>query len=146
MQSLVNAVRNAGGRQPLMLGGEAVASDLTGLLAHLPSDPLHQLIAAAHIYNNGSCNSPACWNGTLAPIAKRIPVVTGEMGEYDCGHSFIDTYMGWADSIGVSYLAWSWLPGTDATTCRVVAGLITNWNGAPTPYGAGFRAHLIRRG
>lgn len=146
MQSLVNAVRNAGGRQPLMLGGEAVASDLTGLLAHLPSDPLHQLIASAHIYNNGSCNTRACWNGTLAPIAKRIPVVTGEMGEYDCNHTFIDTYMGWADALGVSYLAWSWLPGTDATTCRVVAGLITNWNGAPTPYGAGFRAHLIRRG
>jgi hypothetical protein len=146
MQSLVNAVRATGNVQPVMLAGEAVASDFSGFFSHLPNDPAHQLIASAHIYNNSSCTNQACWQGTLLPVARRMPVVTTELGEYDCAHGFIDRYMAWSDSAGVSYVAWSWLPGTDSVTCRIVAGLITDWSGTPTPYGAGFKTHLSSLG
>ncbi len=115
MQALVSAVRGAGATQPIMLGGLHYANDLTGWLAHLPSDPQHQLIASLHIYDINPCNSAACWDQQIAPVSQMVPVVTGELGEFDraaggCpGHAFVDNFMGWADAHGVSYLGWAWV-------------------------------------
>jgi hypothetical protein len=147
MQSLVDAVRATGARQPLMLTGQDVGSNFLGFLSHLPVDPVHQLIAQAHVYNNSSCANLTCWQGTLLPVARKMPMVIGELGEYDCAHGFIDSLMAWSDSVGVSYLAWAWVPwAATPGSCRLIAGLILDWNGTPTAYGSGFRAHLIRRG
>jgi len=147
MQSLVNAVRATGARQPLMLTGQDVGSNFTGFFSHMPTDPARQLIAQAHIYNNSSCATMTCWQGTLLPVAKKMPMVIGELGEYDCAHGFIDGLMAWSDSVGVSYLAWAWVPwAATPGSCRVIAGLIIDWNGRPTAYGSGFRTHLLRRG
>jgi hypothetical protein len=60
------------------------------------------------------------------------------MGENDCAAGFIDTYMSWADSIGVSYLGWTW----DTWNCNSGPALITSYSGTPTPFGAGLQAHL----
>jgi len=138
MQRLVDAVRSAGGRQPLMLGGLAWSNDLSGWLRWRPRDPLHQLIASFHLYNFNTCSTAACWNTTIAPVARTVPVVTGELGENDCGHGFIDTYMPWADAAGVSYLGWTW----DTWDCKNGPALISGYDGTPTPFGDGFKAHL----
>jgi hypothetical protein len=138
MQRLVDTVRAAGARQPLMLGGLAWSNDLSGWLRWRPRDPLHQLIASVHVYNFNSCNSTACWNATIGRVAKSVPVVTGELGENDCAHGFIDTYMPWADARGISYLGWAW----DAWDCNSGPALISAYDGTPTPFGAGFRDHL----
>ena len=106
MQQLVNVVRAAGATQPIMLSGLAYTNDLTGLLAHLPNDPANQLAASCHVYSWNQCRTAACWNQQLLPIAQRMPVVTGEFGEGDCGSGFNTTYMNWADANGISYLAW----------------------------------------
>jgi len=45
----------------------------------------------------------------------------------------------WADSRGLSYLAWSWLPGD----CAGEPALLRDWDGTPSGEGAGFRAHLL---
>ena len=66
-----------------------------------------------------------------------LPFVTGELGEKDCTSKFIDVYMPWADAHNVSYLAWAFNTGV----CNGPS-LITNYYGAPTPYGAGYKAHL----
>jgi hypothetical protein len=66
-------------------------------------------------------------------------LVTTEMGEFGCSDVFINSFMGWADRVGVSYLGWSWNPAG----CGAPA-LITSWNGQPTRYGQGLRAHLIK--
>ncbi|HUZ99657.1 MAG TPA: cellulase family glycosylhydrolase [Gaiellaceae bacterium] len=138
MQRLVNAVRSAGGMQPLMLGGLAWSNDLSGWLRWRPRDPLHQLIASFHLYNFATCNTVPCWNTTVKPVAAVVPVVTGELGENDCGHGFIDRYMPWADAMGVSYLGWTW----DTWNCNSGPALISGYDGTPTAFGAGFRAHL----
>jgi endoglucanase len=138
MQQLVNAVRAAGGRQPLMLGGLAWSNDLSGWLKWRPRDPLHQLIASFHLYNFNSCMTAACWDSTIKPVAAVVPVVTGELGENDCAHDFIDTYMPWADAAGVSYLGWTW----DTWDCKSGPALISGYDGTPTDFGAGFKAHL----
>jgi len=64
--------------------------------------------------------------------------VTGELGENDCGHAYIDQYMSWADLHGISYLAWTW----DTWDCANGPALITDYTGTPTAFGAGFRDHL----
>jgi hypothetical protein len=49
--------------------------------------------------------------------------------------------MAWADDRGIGYLAWTWndWPNCDGPT------LITDFDGTPTAYGAGVRAHYRDR-
>jgi len=137
MQSLVDAVRATGATQPIMLGGLDWANDLSGWLANEPSDPAHALAASFHSYNFNGC-SRVCWDSTVAPLAAEVPVVTGELGENDCAHGFIDQYMPWADSHGISYLGWTW----DTWNCNTGPALISNYNGTPTSFGVGLRDHF----
>ena len=138
MQQLVDAVRATGATQPVMAGGLAWSNDLSQWLAHRPADPAGQLAASFHEYNFNSCSAPACWTAEIAPVAQLVPVITGEVGENDCGGSFIDQYLPWADSVGISYLAWTW----DTWDCSSGPALITSYAGTPTAYGAAYKAHL----
>ncbi len=142
MQQLVGAVRSAGARQPLLLGGIDWALDLSGWLAHEPRDPRHQLLASDHTYGGLSPCSTTCQAAILS-THRRVPVVFGELGETDCAHAYVDQMMSFADAHGVGYLGWAW----DATspggwTCSGGPSLITSYAGTPTPFGVGFRDHL----
>ncbi len=142
MQALVDAVRSTGATQPLMIGGLQWARDLTHWLPYAPRDPLHQLVASEHNYGELAPCGPICLSA-IVRVASSHPVVVGELGETDCGDSYINRFMAWADRHGISYLGWAW----DATspggwTCGGGPALITNYDGAPTPYGIGFRDHL----
>jgi hypothetical protein len=137
MQSLVTAVRLTGAAQPIMVGGLAWANDLSGWYANKPADPANALVASFHNYNFNVCD-PTCWNNTVAPLAAQVPVVTGELGENDCAHTYIDQYMPWADAHGISYLGWTW----DTWDCANGPALISNYDGTPTAFGIGFRDHL----
>ncbi len=137
MQQLVNAVRSTGSKRPLLLGGLRWANDLSGWLRWRPRDPARQLIASVHVYKTNVCDEESCWNSMIVPVAKQVPVVTGEVGQQECAYDFVDGYMSWADAHGVSYLAWAWnvWPCTNH-------GLITDYAGTPSAYGEGVRAHL----
>lgn len=139
MQALVNAVRSTGADQPIIVSGLASGNDLSSWLQYAPRDPAHQLVAGLHMYNFLSCVTATCWSGNIEPVVRKVPVITTELGEADCSAAFIDRFMKWADSAGVSYLGWSW----DPVGCGAPA-LIRSWNGQPTAYGEGLRAHLIR--
>lgn len=144
MQQLVDTVRDAGADQPLMIGGLDWASTPCGSsdsngrvgrcswLSYEPKDPLHQLIVSFHSYDHGygHCDSLTCWNSTIAMLAKRVPVVTGELGESQtsCSATFVKQYMEWADVHRVSYLLWSWRPATKG--CGSLR-LLSNWDGSP---------------
>ena len=141
MQTLVNAIRSSGARQPIVATGLGWGNDLSSWLRFRPDDPAKQLAAGFHAFNFTRCITAACWEEEVGPVARAVPVVTTELGEADCRHAFIDRYMSWADSAGVSYLGWAWNPHG----CRA-PGLLTSWEGQPTAYGEGLRAHLIRLG
>lgn len=141
MAELVAAVRSTGAEQPLLLGGLAWSRNLDRWLAHLPDDPLDSLVASNHTYNFAACFR-AC-RGDLARIARRHPVVTGELGEGDCRRTYIDDYMPWADRHGISYLGWTW-NAHGGWTCRGGPTLIRDFDGTPTGFGIGFREHLRR--
>jgi endoglucanase len=139
MQSLVSAVRSTGARNVLMLGGLAWSNDLTGWLSHEPSDPDHNLVASWHSYNFNTCAPRSCWTSQVAPVIRKVPVIVGEMGENNCSDSYINPLMSWLDARHTSYLGWTW---NADFACSSGPSLITNYNGTPTAFGQGYRAHL----
>jgi len=139
MQGMVNAVRSASASNVIMLGGEEYSNDLTQWLAYEPSDPDHNLVASWHSYNFNTCSSQSCWTSQVAPVAAQVPVIAGEIGENDCADGYVNPLMSWMDSEGISYLAWAWNADFN---CSSGPGLITDYNGDPTAYGAGVESHL----
>jgi hypothetical protein len=139
MQGLIDVVRGTGARNVILLGGLAYANDLTGWLASEPTDPDHNLAASWHSYNFNACSTVTCWSTQVAPVAAQVPLVAGEIGENDCGSGYITALMNWLDSESASYAAWAWNADFG---CAAGPSLITSYAGAPTPYGAGYRAHL----
>lgn len=142
MQSLVDAVRRTGATQPLLLGGLEWASDERSWLAYEPKDPAKSLVVSFHTYNSTYCDTPTCWSTELAPLAKVVPVVTGEVGETDCATSYTDAFMHFADGEGMSYLGWAWdaiAPG--GWTCASPS-LIKSYAGVASPEGAALHDHL----
>ena len=148
MRRLLRAVRSGGARQPVMLAGIDWSLDLSQWLRRLPRG--RQLVASLHTYGPASDpNAAPCSSrcrGIVVRIARRHPVVVGELGEYDCAHGYIDDFMPWADRRGISYLGWTWdavSPG--GWQCGSGPSLIEDYDGTPTGFGVGFRDHLRRR-
>ncbi|MGI8863075.1 MAG: glycoside hydrolase family 5 protein [Solirubrobacteraceae bacterium] len=142
MQTLVDAVRSTGARQPLLLGGISWSLDLSGWLSHEPRDPRHALIASDHNYGGLSPCASSCRTAILA-VHRRAPVIFGELGETDCRHGYIDAMMSFADAHGLGYLGWTWdavAPG--GWSCTGGPSLISDYRGTPTGFGVGFRDHL----
>lgn len=150
MAKLVHTVRRAGAGNVLMVPGVSYSNDLSRWLEFVPDDPLGRIAASFHNYEGpklGACHFE-CWEERIAPIARRYPVVTGEMGDVsltgrECNHDYIGEYMPWADDHGISYLAWSWSATRFGTwSCGGGPALIYDFDGTPTPYGRGLRDHL----
>jgi endoglucanase len=138
MQSLVDAIRSTGARQPIAVPGIDWANDLSSWLDHKPLDLNRSLVAEAHIYNFNACRDLVCWQKTVLPVAKRVPVVTSEVGEDDCKGAFMDAYLPFARRNGISYMAWAW------NTWKKCTALITSYEGIPTPYGFVYRENLAQ--
>jgi hypothetical protein len=138
MQDLVDAIRSTGATNVIMVAGLAWTNDLSGWLAHKPTDATGNLVASLHLYNFNACKDSGCWATEYEPVSKSVPVITGELGENDCGPGFIDGYMPWADTRGVSYLGWTW----NTRDCSGGPALITDYTGAATTFGAALRDHL----
>ena len=143
MQTLINTVRATGATNVLMLGGLAFSNDLSQWLANEPTDPDNNLAASFHDYNFNACVDTNCWNSQVAPVAAKVPVIAGEIGENDCASGFINSVMNWFDGEGISYLAWTW---TATGNCGGTPSLITDYTGTPTNFGAGYKAHLLSLG
>jgi endoglucanase len=138
---LISDVRATGATNVVMVAGTAFAANPTGFRKSLPTDPIGQLAISVHVYNFNAAKKPASWNKWVhIGLLSKVPVVTGELGEKDCTPNFINTYMTWADANGVSYLAWAFNAGP-SWACNAPS-LITDYSGNPTPYGAGYKAHL----
>ena len=141
MADLVDAVRSAGAKQPIMLAGRDYANDLGEWLVNRPAD--NQLVASFHNYKRQTCHTVSCWNRTIAPIARRVPVVTGEFGETDCRATHVNSYMSWADKRGIGYLAWAWWVLRNKG-CKQLS-VLANTSGKPkSPNGTALKAHLAK--
>jgi len=143
MQALVDAVRSTGARNPVLVGGLSRANDLSSWLTYPPKDSTGNLMASWHSYSSNTCNNEACWTSKIAPVAARVPLVTGEMGESDCAHGYVDALLPWLDKHSAGYLGWGWTtPGPAGCQAGSSFYLITDYKGTPSSYGAGLRNHL----
>jgi endoglucanase len=141
MQEMLTSVRSTGAKNPVLIGGPVYAGSLNRWLEFKPNDPEDQLVASVHIYGEplGSpYDDSSRWDSEILPVAYRVPVVIGEMGDTDCTHEFIDRLMPWADAHGLSYFGWAWV----TSSCASEPALISDYSGTPTAYGAGFRDHV----
>ena len=142
MQQAVDVMRAAGYRGVISIPGVNYANDLSDWLSHQPRDPRRQLIAEAHVYGKNGCSDVDCFNRTLAPVARRVPLILGETGEtYDassCGSDTISRVMRWADAHQVGYSAWTW------DTWGNCSALIADYSGKPySAYGAWVKSHYL---
>ena len=135
-QSLVDAVRSTGARNPVLVAGNRWSGDLRGW-PHGVHDPAQQLAASWHVYAPGP-RLDSLRDLVVRPVAGRYPVVASEFGEKDCARGWVENFMSWADDAGISYLAWTWDTWPDCGN----PVLITAYDGTPTAYGAGVRDHL----
>lgn len=147
-QEMLDAVRGAGAKNVVLVGGPQYAGTLTQWTTYRPRDPAGQLAASVHIYYNtpgdpewSPCYLSDCWTKTIEPLSATTPVVIGEVGEHDCASGLVAPLLSWADSHGLSYLGWSWITGK----CAEEPALISNYDGTPTAYGAGLREHLLEQ-
>ena len=144
MRQAVDVMRAAGYRGPIAIPGISYANDMTYWLAYEPRDPLHQLVAEAHVYGKNACSSTPCLDRTMAPVARHVPLIFGETGEtYDassCGSSNTSKFLHWADDHGVGYAAWTW------DTWNNCSALISSYGGQPANgYGAFVKGYYALR-
>jgi endoglucanase len=154
MQDLISSVRATGATQLILLGGVEYSNALTQWLAYKPTDPLNNLAPAWHIYNFNVCANSDCWNSVLSgagSLGSQYPIVTTEIGENDCGNTFINPLMQLLDVSGAGYLAWSWNASAEcvaATKGDNNSGhpwpLVTDYASAtpPSDYARAFKDHL----
>jgi hypothetical protein len=144
MQQAVNVMRRAGYKGPIVIPGLNFANDLTKWLSHKPKDPLNQLVAEAHVYGKNTCSSISCLNRTMAPVARRVPLIFGETGpsydDSDCGSQTVSTFLKWADAHNVGYETWTW------DTWETCNSLISDYKGTPKgPYGRWVKSYYAKR-
>lgn len=112
MREAVTVMRRAGYLGVISIPGLDYANNLSTWLSHMPKDPRRQLIAEAHVYGKNSCSTTSCFDRTMAPVARRVPLIFGETGEtYDassCGSTHISAFLRWADAHRVGYFTWTW--------------------------------------
>jgi hypothetical protein len=141
IDDLISAVRTTGATNPVIADGLRFGNDLTGFLAHMPTDPAGQLIAGFHNYGDfiPGCVGLTCYPTEVAPVNAQVPVVAGEFGTLDCSTGYAEDFMTWADAQAhkVSYIAWAWTTGG----CDEPA-LIRNDAGAPTVNGREICTHF----
>jgi len=143
MQAMVNAIRGTGARNVIALGGLAFSNDDSMWSQFEPTDSAGNLVAAWHSYNFNTCSNSTCWNANIAPLATRVPVIAGEIGENDCAHGYIDGLMAFMDSNHVSYLGWAWNADFQ---CNNGPSLITAYDGTPTAFGIGLKNNIAKFG
>jgi len=142
-QSLVDAVRNESAKNILMIGGLAYSNSLAMWLDYVPYDPLNNLVASWHSYNDQYCVDRQCWEESVGWVSKTVPVIIGECGTNKCDELYLNSLLPWADKYGnresIHYLAWAW----NTLQCNLGPALIANYDGSPTEFGAGFKHHML---
>jgi hypothetical protein len=141
MQALVDAVRATGATNVIVLGGIQWAntvwsSPTRNVLTYLPLDPLRQMVASLHVYEDTWTRVPADWDREVTPVAAQMPVIFGEFGHRPGDAVWLNNLMSWADAHASGYLAWTWFSSGELR--------LANLDGTATPYGAVIRDHIIK--
>lgn len=153
-QAMLDAVRATGASNVVLVGAMQYSQDLSGWLAHKPSDSLNQMAAVWHAYPTYGASwgsaayaepnfAPAVYTDMQGILAAGIPVIATETGDRNApgtvGAPLVSNITDWADQNGVSVIGWAWDVWGDADNV-----LIKDVDGTPTDgYGQVFRSWLL---
>jgi len=105
MQSVLDAVRRTGATNVVMVAGVSYGSDLSRWLQYAPVDPLGQLMASVHLFNYNECSTEECWDRTLLPVIRKVPLIVAEYGVNDCASDHMRRVTAWISSNSLSHFA-----------------------------------------
>lgn len=144
MQQMVDAVRAHDSTRLLMAGGTNYANDVSQWLAFRPRDPSNLVIPSWHSYSTNFCNTPACWESIIAPLAARVPLIVGELGELDCKSGYIAPLLAWLEERvpAASYLAWVYDTYSGCDAAPALTTNVTDPNACTEVYGCFYMKHL----
>jgi hypothetical protein len=153
MQQMLDAVRQTGATNVVLVGGVSWSQDLSQWVAHMPTDPQKQIAAVWHAYpNSGTVGDPqaalpkygsVAYTWTKSVLAAGYPVFITEFGDHNAqgtiGSPFASHLLPWADENGASYTGWTWDPWGESDNV-----LIKDHIGTPTDgYGVYIKAHYL---
>jgi hypothetical protein len=151
-QAMVDAIRRAGARQPILISGPNYAADLSGWQQYMPFDPRHQLAADISSFDYG--DFVLSHMAQLRNFARIHPVIVGGFGDTNCTSNYSQRLMLFMDSIHQSYLAWTWDTVQDYGGCSnaLLDDSSPSINGQPAGYysarpsgfGAGIKRHYLQ--
>jgi hypothetical protein len=136
MQALVNAVREAGARNVVVVGGLAWSGDLSGVVNGYA---LEDKTGNGIVYGWHNYNWHKDWKGRVLGAAAKFPILVGEVGADVKKMDFIpwadqeDPYTWAPDMLGfiqkykLNWTAWCLHP-------QFTPVLISDWNYTPTPF------------
>ncbi|MGZ4618973.1 MAG: cellulase family glycosylhydrolase, partial [Frankiaceae bacterium] len=139
MQELVDAVRDEGATNLVLMSGVQYANNLRQWLTYKPVDPVNNLTASWHSYDHNACAPSSCWDAEITPVAAAVPLVVSEFGQGGCAADYVNTLLSWLDARHASYLAWTW----NTWGCGNMALLEDYASGTPTPFGRHIRDHFL---
>ncbi len=127
MQALVDAVRNTGTTNLVLVGGVNWGYDLS----QLPRYALRgtNIVYVTHPYNSAG-REPATWNGAFGAVSTGYPVLSTESGEFYCGTNYVSALLSYFDAHQIGWLGWAWTAQGDICS---YPRLILNYEGKPTP-------------
>ena len=145
MQALVNAARQTGARNIVVVGGLAWSGDLSGVAQGYALDDAG---GDGIVYSWHNYNWHKDWQGRVLAAAAKYPILVGEVGADEKKMDFIplqdqeDPYTWVPDMLGFIqkyHLHWTaWCLHPKATPV-----LISDWNYTPTPYWGAFAKRAL---
>ena len=127
MQAVVNAVRNTGAANLVLVAGMDWGFNLSliGTYHITGSNVLYD----THPYPYAE-KLPPSWDAAFGNISKTYPVMSAESGEYDCGTGYMSRLLSYFDAHHMGWLAWAWV--AQGSPCGYPR-LIQDYRGTPVP-------------
>jgi endoglucanase len=142
-QQVYDAIRSTGAENIVIANGLNWGYDLSGVATHLIKG--YNVMYGTHVYDWPEKQPPA-WDAGFGYLAAQAPVMIGEFGTMNCGLSYYNAVMDYADRKNLHMIAWAWYappPDRQDLVCTFAA-LLSDWNGTPTGIGAAVKSHYSR--
>ncbi|HEV7217220.1 MAG TPA: cellulase family glycosylhydrolase [Chloroflexota bacterium] len=148
MQDLYNAVRAAGFRNLVFVGGLDWSRDLSGVQQYAVQGD--NIVYATHPYYDSA--DAAQLQATFGALTATYPIVATEFGPFAgqtpfCSPSVMTQLIGYFDAPDgnranrIGWIAWAWYAAQDVCAFPAV---ISDWNGTPAANGVPVKAALQR--
>ena len=151
-QGLIDTIRRAGGRQPLVLTAPAPGLDVSFAEDLAFVDPLDQLIVGFKAVDgsrdaiNAGCTGLDCWSAAAEAASvdnadALMPTLAIELGTANCSAEDYEAALERLASGGVSVFVSGW---NTWDACGTTPGLLANDQYEPTPVGQAIRSSYTR--